>query len=81
MGHPDSDLSLPAFIKKWVNILSPRDGIARYMKPFFRNIPILEHEVSTGFFPISAHTGYWKDDLTAEIIALEVLEALESEEL
>lgn len=76
MGHPDSDLRLPDFVKKWINILSVRDGIARYIQPFFRNIPIQEYEVSTGFFPIQAHTGYWKDDLTAEIIALEVLEAL-----
>jgi len=77
MGHPDSDLVLPFFVNKWVNILSPRDGIARRMQPFFRNIPIQEYEVSTGFLPLNAHTGYWNDDLTAEIIALEILEALE----
>jgi hypothetical protein len=76
MGHPDSDMKLPSQVEKWVNILSPRDGVARYMKPFFRNIPIHEYEVSTGLFPIQAHTGYWKDDLTAEIIALEILSAL-----
>jgi hypothetical protein len=76
MGHPDSDMLLPYYIKKWTNILSPRDAVARYIQPFFRNIKIHENEVSTGFFPLKAHTGYWKDDLTAEIIALEVLSAL-----
>jgi hypothetical protein len=76
MGHPDSDLELPKGVKKWVNIRSPRDGIARPMKPFFRNIPIEEHEVSTSFFPLSAHTAYWSDDQTTDIIAREVLAAL-----
>lgn len=75
MGHPDNDLVLPAYIKNWINILSPKDGIARHMKPFFRNIPIQEHEVSTGFLPIQAHTGYWDNTDTAKYIAHEVLRA------
>lgn len=77
MGHPDSDLSLPPYIKKWVNIISSRDGIARYMQPYFRNILIDEQRVSTGFLPISAHTGYWDDVGTAKIIAGELLDALD----
>ena len=77
MGHPDSDLQLPPNVKKWVNILSPKDGIARYARPFFKNIPIEEHEVFTGFFPLQAHAGYWKNKQTASLIADEVLIALE----
>lgn len=76
MGHPDSDMLLPPHVKKWVNILSLNDGIARHMKPFFRKIPIEEHTVSTGFFPLQAHNGYWKDRGTANIIAQEVMTAL-----
>lgn len=76
MGHPDSDLILPPNVKKWVNIISPRDGIARYAKPFFKNIPIDEKEVHGGFFPIQAHGGYWKSKQTAMVIAQEVINAL-----
>ena len=77
MGHPDSDLKLPHNVNKWVNILSKNDGIARYHKPFFKEIPIEEHLVNTGFFPLQAHAGYWKSNKTAGIIADEVLNALE----
>ena len=76
MGHPDSDLTLPHYVKKWVNILSIRDGIARRVQPFFRNISISEHEVNTGFFPLQAHAGYWNNTATATHIANEVLIAL-----
>lgn len=76
MGHPDSDLTLPPNVKRWVNILSPRDGIARYAKPFFRNIPIEEKEVDCGLLPIKAHGVYWKNKDTASIIADEVLKVL-----
>lgn len=76
MGHPDSDLMLPPHVKKWVNILSLHDVVARHTKPFFRKIPIVEHYVSTGFFPFQAHDGYWKDGKTASIIADEILTAL-----
>lgn len=77
MGHPDSDLQLPPNVKKWVNIISKHDCIARYSKPFFKNIPIEEHEVYTGFFPLQAHAGYWKSRQTASIIADEIIKALE----
>jgi hypothetical protein len=78
MGHPDSDLHLPPNVGRWVNIRSPRDGIARPIPPFFRNIPIEEHLVSTKFTPLAAHAAYWKDPATAKIIAAEVLRALKS---
>lgn len=76
MGHPDSDIKLPENVKRWVNIINPLDGIARPITLFFRNIPIIEREVSFGYDPIGAHTGYWKDRRTAELIADEVLQAL-----
>src|SRR5205807_1444667 len=76
MGHPDSDLELPSNIKRWMNIINPLDGIARGHKLFFRKIPIVEEQVSFGDDPISAHTGYWDDKKTAEIIAQELLLAL-----
>lgn len=76
MGHPDSDIKLPDNVKRWVNIINPLDGIARPIKLFFRNIPIVEREVSFGNDPIGAHTGYWTDKRTAEMIADEVLQAL-----
>lgn len=78
MGHPDSDAVLPANVGRWVNIRSPRDGIARPMPPFFRNIPIEEHLVRTKFTPIAAHIAYWHDTTTAQIIATHVLDALAS---
>jgi hypothetical protein len=76
MGHPDSDIMLPANVGRWVNIRSPRDGIARPMIPFFRNIPVEEHIIHTKFLPISAHSAYWRDTVTAQIIATHVLDAL-----
>jgi hypothetical protein len=76
MGHPDSDLVLPLHVKKWVNVLSLNDGLARHTKPFFKKIPIDEQYVSTGLFPIQAHLGYFKDRKTAGIIADEILNAL-----
>lgn len=76
MGHPDNDLVLPKNVERWVNIMSPRDAFVRYMKPYFRNIPIQEHYVSTGLFPIQAHNGYFNDKKTASIIANEVLTTL-----
>jgi hypothetical protein len=76
MGHPDSDLVLPHNVDRWVNIRSPRDGVARPMQAFFRDIPIEEHLVTTRFLPIPAHTAYWTDIVTADIIAAQVLAAL-----
>lgn len=76
MGHPDSDLTLPPNVHRWVNIRSPRDGVGRPIAPFFAHIPIQEREVTTGFFPISAHNHYWRNAQTAAIIADEVLAAV-----
>jgi hypothetical protein len=77
MGHPDSDLTLPHNVRKWVNIMSRNDGIARKIQPFFKNIPIKEHEIFTSFLPIKSHCDYWKSKRIASVIADEVLEALD----
>jgi len=77
MGHPDSDLTLPPNVGRWVNIHSPRDGIGRPLQPFFRNIPIADHLVRTKFTPIAAHSAYWRNAATAHIIADQVLDALD----
>ena len=77
MGHPDSELTLPHNVQKWVNIISRNDGIARKIQPFFKNIPINEHELFTSFLPIKSHCDYWKSKSVASLIADEVLEALD----
>ncbi len=77
MGHPDSDLTLPHNVKKWVNIISRNDGIARKIQPFFKNIPIKEHELFTSPLPIKSHCDYWKSKKVASLIADEILEALD----
>jgi hypothetical protein len=76
MGHPDSDLVLPSGVRHWTNIRSRADGVARPLKPFFRQVPLEEHLVSTGFMPIKAHGGYWKSRPTADVIARAALRAL-----
>jgi hypothetical protein len=76
MGHPDSDVTLPTNVQRWVNIRSPRDAVARPLRPFFRNIPIDEHLVRTSFWPFAAHTAYQHDPATANLIAAEVIRAL-----
>ena len=76
MGHPDSDIRLPARVENWTNIRSLKDGIARPLQPFFRDIPIQEHIVKTRFLPIAAHSGYWHNRATANIISGQVLSAL-----
>jgi hypothetical protein len=76
MGHPDSDIKLPASVGNWTNIRSPRDGVARPLQPFFRNLAIQDHLVSTRFLPIAAHNAYWTNRATANIIADQVLAAL-----
>ena len=55
------------------HIRSPRDGVARPMKPFFRHIPIDEHLVHTKFSPLSSHNAYWTDSTTADLIAAQIL--------
>lgn len=72
MGYVESDLELPQNVKKWVNILDKDDGVARFCKPFFKNINIKERRVATSVWPIKAHTNYWKKKSVARIIAKEI---------
>lgn len=69
MGHADSDASLPLNLKTWFNVFDKEDGVARRCKPFFKNVPVEDVGVSTGFLPINAHSKYWKNRQTARIIA------------
>lgn len=77
MGYPRSDLRLPSTIDRWVNILDPEDGVARYHCPHFPHIPVEECIVETGWTPLAAHTSYWADREVAEIVTKEVLSARE----
>lgn len=76
MGHVDSDLKLPNNIDQWINILDKDDAVARYCKPFFKNIDIREIEVSTGMHPIKCHGFYWQSKPTAKKIA-EIISEIE----
>ncbi len=66
MGH----FTLPKYpkrIKKWLNVYSPRDAIARPMSSY----DVDEIEVRTAFLPIRAHVRYWKNRKLARIVAEE----------
>lgn len=69
MGYIESGLKLPTNVKRWVNILDKDDAIARYCRPFFKNIDIDEIEVNTGLNPIKSHGYYWQSRPTAKHIA------------
>ena len=69
MGYVDNKITLPKNVKRWINILDPDDGVARYCKPYFRNIAIEDRIVNTSWAPLSAHAGYWKAKGVADVIA------------
>ncbi len=69
MGHPENDLRLPARIKRWINILDPDDGVARYCKRHYPRLKVEDVEVNTGWTPVGAHAAYWKSQDTAKLIA------------
>ena len=75
MGYIESELKLPANVKQWVNILDKDDAIARYCRPYFKNIDIREIEVNTGSNPIKSHGYYWYSKPTARIVAKMIEEA------
>jgi len=73
MRHPVSDAALPANIGRWVNLIDPDDGVARFCRPHFSAIDrerMEDVEVSTGFWMISSHSGYWSSRSTAEAICI-----------
>jgi hypothetical protein len=69
MGYPESNLRLPARIKRWINILDPDDGVARYCQRHYTKLKVEDVEVNTGWTPIGAHVAYWKSEQTAQVIA------------
>jgi len=69
MGHVESEAVFPPNVKRWINILDPDDGIARYCRRYFKNLKVEDKEINTGFGPLSAHAGYWKSEKVAELIA------------
>ena len=69
MGHVESEAARPPNVKRWINILDPDDGVARYCRRYFKNIKPEDVEVNTGFGPLSAHAGYWESKRVAELIA------------
>ncbi len=69
MGFVDSKIKLPRNVKRWINILDPDDGMARFCRSFFKNIPVKDVKVETHWGPIRAHIGYWNKLNVAETIA------------
>lgn len=74
MNHVDNEIALPSNVKRWINILDPDDGVARYCKRYFKNIKVEDIEVNTGWFPLSSHSNYWKDKEVASLIANKLIE-------
>lgn len=69
MGHVSNDIILPPNVKKWLNVLDPDDGVARYCKQYFKNVDVKDIEVNTGFWPLGAHSKYWRRKAVAKLIA------------
>ncbi len=69
MGHVENTMFLPANVKRWINILDPDDGVARYCQRYFKNIPIDEIDVNTGWNPLNSHVNYWENRKVAKLIA------------
>ena len=76
MGHPDSDILLPPNAKRWTNIHSHFDSIARPLQPFFHKQIIDDRRVHTAFGPLKAHIIYWSTPKVADIIAASAITAL-----
>ena len=73
MGFPESKITLPKNIRRWINIIDPDDGIARFCKPHFKKIKVKDIGVNTGWNPINAHTKYFSSKKVAKIIAGELV--------
>ena len=73
MGFPESKITLPKNIRRWINIIDPDDGIARFCKPHFKKIKVKDIVVNTGWNPINAHTKYFSSKKVARIIAGELI--------
>lgn len=72
MRHPISDVTMPSNILRWLNLIDPEDGVARYCRSHFPALAegqLKDLEVSTGFWLIASHSGYWQSGDTAAAIA------------
>ena len=68
-GFVENTVRLPRNIKRWINMLDPDDGVARYTRRYFKNIKIEDKEINTGWDPVGSHSSYWKDRDVARSIA------------
>ncbi len=74
MGYVDNPVELPKNVERWVNVLDPDDGIARFCEPYFKTGVVRDVTVDTGFAPLGAHNGYWKSRAVASLLAAELME-------
>lgn len=73
MGYVESSLRLPPRLRRWLNVLDPDDCVARYCQPHFRRLKVEDIELNCGWSPLGAHTGYWKSQDVAELLAKRLL--------
>ncbi|MEW6516603.1 MAG: hypothetical protein AB1439_06870 [candidate division FCPU426 bacterium] len=73
MGYVESPVQLPRNVRRWINILDPDDSVARYCRPHFKRLSVEDIEMNCGWTPIGAHTGYWRSQPMAELLAKRLL--------
>ncbi|MBN1595582.1 hypothetical protein JW933_06615 [candidate division FCPU426 bacterium] len=78
MGYVENPVKRPAYLKKWINILDPDDGVARHCATHFRRVSIEDVEINTGWDPLGAHVRYWHTPRVAECIASQLLLKIKS---
>ncbi len=72
MRHPVSDVRMPPNVNRWLNLIDPEDGVARYCRSHFPSLAegqMRDLEVSTGFWMLASHGAYWESAETADAIA------------
>ncbi len=74
MGHVSNPISMPTNLKRWINILDPDDGVARYCSRYFPNLTVEDIAVNTGWNPLNAHADYWTNKKVAGLIAEKLIE-------
>ncbi len=74
MGFVDNPVELPKNVERWVNVLDPDDGVARFCEPYFKSGIVRDVTVNTGFAPLGAHNGYWRSRAVASLLAEQLAE-------
>jgi len=72
MRHPVSDVRMPPNVNRWLNLIDPEDGVARYCRSHFPSLAegqMRDLEVFTGFWMLASHGAYWESAETADAIA------------